>query len=267
MRQTLILSGSMIMAMTLGACGDSGYGPGHAKVSVFSEKRTVTRESSVLIGVRFDLEPGWHIYWNGQNETGYPPHVTLDLPEGVRAGETLWPVPKRLVSPGNILDHVYEGHVTLLIPIAVSSEAKPGRYQIKGEASWLACHEVCVPGKQTFQLSLNVGSDAEVAQANKEIDETKASLPLTWEQALRGQQIQSSWQEGTLTLTRSGASGMVFFPDTASVPITDLIHAGEVQGDTLRLATQATTGQISGILGIETTQDTIYCSFKQTIPK
>src|SRR5262245_15955955 len=109
-RCAIALLGSMLMAIMWNACGDSGYGDGHAKVSLVSEKRTVTRGSNFLLAVRFDLEPGWHIYWKGQNDTGYPPSVTLDLPEGFRTGEILWPVPKRLVSPGNILDHVYNDH-------------------------------------------------------------------------------------------------------------------------------------------------------------
>jgi len=256
-----------ILAMAFGACGDSGYGPGHAKVSLFSEKRTATRGSNILVGVRFDLEPGWHLYWNGQNDTGYPPHVMLDLPEGFRAGEILWPVPKRLVSPGNILDHVYEGHVTLLLPITIPAEANPGRYQLKGEASWLACHEACVPGKQALQLSFNVAGDVLTAQLNKDVEDARTLLPLTWEEAARVQHIESSWQDSTLIIKRPGASRMFFFPDTASVPLTDLIHAGDVEGDQIKLHPQATAGQISGILGIETPPDTIYCSFRQTLPQ
>ena len=256
----------MLIVMTLGGCGGSDYGPGHAKVSLFSEKRTVTRGSNVLLGVRFDLEPGWHVYWDGQNDTGYPPHVTFELPKGFQAGEILWPVPKRLVSPGNILDHVYEGHVTLLVRITVPTETNPGRIQIKGDASWLACHEVCVPGKQAIEVSLNVAGDALTAQLNKEIEDARALLPLPWDEAARVQHIDASWQDSTLTIKRPGASRMFFFPDTASVPVTDLLHAGDVQGDEITLRPQAMTGQISGILGIETVPDTIYCSFKQTLP-
>jgi DsbC/DsbD-like thiol-disulfide interchange protein len=266
-RQALILSGSMFVAMVIGACGNSGFGPGHAKASLLSEKRTVARGSNALFGVRFDIEPGWHLYWNGQNDTGYAPHVTFELPEGFRAGNILWPVPRRLVSPGNILDHVYENHVTLLVPITVPAEAKPGRYVLKGEATWLACHDVCVPGKEALQLTVSVGGEAEAAQLNKEIEETKATLPLGWGEANRAVAIESTWQDGILILRRPGASGMVFFPDTASVAIRDLLHAGEVTGEEMRLVPQDSTGQISGILGIQTPGDTIYSSFKQTLPQ
>jgi DsbC/DsbD-like thiol-disulfide interchange protein len=257
----------MFMAMMLGACGDSAYGPGHAKVSLLSEKRTVTSGTGVLLGVRFDLEPGWHVYWKGQNDTGYPPHVTLDLPKGFRAGEIIWPVPKRLVSPGNILDHVYEGQVVLLVPITVPAETKSGRYPIKGEVSWLACHEACVPGKEALELTISVNSEAETAQLNKSIEDARTALPLGWEAASRTHPIESVWQDGGLILRRPGASRMLFFPDTASVPIKNLVQAGDVQGNEIRLTPQDSTGQISGILGIETAQDTIYCSFRQTLPQ
>jgi DsbC/DsbD-like thiol-disulfide interchange protein len=260
---------AFVFVMTFGGCrsSNSDYGPGHAKVSLFSEKRTVTRGSNILLGIRFDLEPGWHLYWNGQNDTGYPPQVMLDVSEGFRTGEILWPVPRRLVSPGNILDHVYDGHVTLLLPLTVPAEAKPGRYQIKGQASWLACHEACVPGKQAIQVSFNVAGDALTAQLNKEVEDARASLPLAWEEAARVQHIESSWQDSTLVIRRPGASRMLFFPDTRSVPITDLIHAGDVQGDEMALRPKATAGRVSGILGIATPPDTIYCSFKQTLPQ
>jgi len=206
------------------------------------------------------------MYWKGQNDTGYPPQVTLELPAGFRAGEIMWPVPKRLVSPGDILDHVYEGHVTLLLPITVPAQATPGRVQIKGEATWLACHEECVPGKQAVQVSFNVAADALTAQLNKEIEDARVLLPRTEGEAAQSQHIESEWRTESLVITRAGALRMSFFPDAASVPIGDLIHSGDVKGDQIALHPQ-TPGQISGILGIETPQDTIYCSFKQPSPE
>jgi DsbC/DsbD-like thiol-disulfide interchange protein len=261
-----------VLAIAFGACGrGSGYGPGHAKVTLLAEKKSFVPGTEALLAVRFDIEPEWHLYWKGQNDTGFPPRLALDLPKGFVAGDLLWPVPKRHVSPGGILDHIYEGRTTLLLPLVVPKDAVPGRaYEIRGEASWLACREACVPGKSAFALTMKV-QDSPVSDADpitaRLIAAAKASLPRPEEDARA--RVARSWENGSLVLRSTGASRLTFFPDTASVVVTDLLHAGEAEGDALRLSPQKSdpSGQISGILGIETPADTLYFLVREPLPQ
>ena len=257
------------LAMSLGGCSGSDYGTGHAKVSLLSEKRALPRGQDVLLGVHFEIEPGWHLYWNGRNDTGYAPRITLSLPKGFEAGELQWPVPKRLISPGGILDHVYEHEVTLILPLRVPVNAVPGKtYKIKGEASWLACHDVCVPGTGPFELEIAAGEaqgeEGSVPISSETIAKARASLP---DSDLKGR-VSAIWEDSTLVFSAPEASRLSFFPDTASVELEDLLRTGEVTGNVIRLTPRGPggTSQISGILGIEIPPDTLYFSVRDPLP-
>ena len=52
---------------------------------------------SVTLIWRFELADDWHLYWTGRNDSGYPPLIELDLPEGWVAGGLQWPAPERYV--------------------------------------------------------------------------------------------------------------------------------------------------------------------------
>ena len=247
----------------------SAFGPGHARVALLSEKPSVPPGQEVLLGVNFHIEPGWHLYWNGRNDTGYAPRITLNLPEGFEAGELLWPVPKRLISPGGILDHVYEHEVTLLLPVRVPANATSSKsYKIHGEASWLACHEVCVPGSGPVELEIHIAnaqSEAPDPSSVEAISRAKSMLPGS---DLPGH-VVPSWEDSTLVFNAGEATRVTFFPDTSSVEIADLLQTGEIQGNAIRLTPKKPqeTGEISGILGIEIPPDTLYFSVRVPLPQ
>ncbi|MEO1318875.1 MAG: protein-disulfide reductase DsbD domain-containing protein, partial [Pseudomonadota bacterium] len=71
-----------------------------SSVSLIAEQDTVRPGQTLLLGLHFELEDGWHIYWDGFNDTGFPPMVEWSLPEGVSVGPMLWPAPERYISPG-----------------------------------------------------------------------------------------------------------------------------------------------------------------------
>jgi DsbC/DsbD-like thiol-disulfide interchange protein len=51
----------------------------------------------VWAGVRFRLDPGWHVYWRNPGDSGGPPRVRWTrLPPGWSAGEIEWPAPQRM---------------------------------------------------------------------------------------------------------------------------------------------------------------------------
>ena len=51
--------------------------------------------SSTTIGLRFALQPGWHIYWKNPGDSGAAPKFTFSA-DGGRVGELQWPYPARL---------------------------------------------------------------------------------------------------------------------------------------------------------------------------
>jgi thiol:disulfide interchange protein DsbD len=81
--------------------------------------------------------------------------VRWDLPEGLTAGEILWPFPVRF-STGPVRSYGYEREVLLLVDVRVPSSLGPGEVRLSGRVDWLECQEACLPGKADVTLALPV---------------------------------------------------------------------------------------------------------------
>ena len=155
--------GSLAALVVTTALAAASAQPGdqmRAQARLVSEKVALSPGQTNYLGLTFEIEDGWHIYWQGLNDTGMPVTISLNLPPGYSQGEVQWPAPKRYISPGDILDHVYEGTVTLVIPVNVPQEAS-GKARFTGSAEWLVCKEACIMEDSQISLILPVSaSDA-----------------------------------------------------------------------------------------------------------
>jgi len=88
----------------------------HAKVSLIAENNSLQAGQITWVGVLFDLEKGWHIYWVNPGDSGERPKIQWQLPPGFQAKEIRWPTPVRL-GAGTVIDYGYEGLVLLPVPI------------------------------------------------------------------------------------------------------------------------------------------------------
>lgn len=93
----------------------------------------------------------WHGYWSNPGDAGLGMTLDWELPAGWSAGEPLYPIPQRLVI-GGLMNHVYEGAYTVLVPISVPQGGSLGPMAVT--ADYLACTDkICVP--QRARLTLN----------------------------------------------------------------------------------------------------------------
>jgi len=253
-----------LLVLALAGCGsgrDSGgdgspgadFGPGHARARLLSETAAIAPGRPFTLGITLDLEPGWHVYWDGANDTGYPVKVTPHLPEGFTTGDLQWPAPERLISPGDILDHVYRDHVTLFLPVEVPADLAPGTtVTLAATVEWLACHEACVPGQGEATLSLPVAeADTDLWRAMAEkaspqsrarFEETRRRLPepLGPEAGVRWHWDSAGAAEGTTEVTvlcveADGADHLEFYPARDSAPLAAAIQDGTSDSGTLTL--------------------------------
>jgi thiol:disulfide interchange protein DsbD len=128
----------------------------HARIELVSEQDTLQAGQTSHLGLKFDLEPGWHIYWINAGDSGQPPAAKWSAPDGIRVGEFVWPVPKRLKS-GPLVDYGYEGSVLLMAPITVQRNTT-GSAQVHAQVRLVVCEEVCVPGKASLGINLRVST-------------------------------------------------------------------------------------------------------------
>jgi DsbC/DsbD-like thiol-disulfide interchange protein/cytochrome c biogenesis protein CcdA len=100
----------------------------------------------------------WHGYWSNPGDAGQGMKLWLDLPEGWQVGEALYSVPQRLTISG-LMNHIYEGPYTVLVPITAPAGADLSRVQgVTGHVEYLACtDQICVP--QDKLLTARAGGD------------------------------------------------------------------------------------------------------------
>lgn len=173
-----------LFAFAAGARAVSGP---HGTVDLVSEQTSIRPGHNFRVGLHFQLEKGWHIYWLNPGDSGEPPKVQWNLPAGFRAGPLEWPTPRR-IEDHSLIDYGYEDEVLLPIEIrppgrfaAVASvsttppsadglpssteEGTKGWWAertvtLEAAVTWLVCREICIPGRATLTLTLPVRKDA-----------------------------------------------------------------------------------------------------------
>lgn len=151
----------------------------HTKVELVAERSQLTPGQTILLGLRFQMEKGWHIYWLNPGDSGEPPRVQWVLPAGYRVGALEWPAPERLLAP-SIVDYGYQNEVLLMAPLRVPGNLKPSTsVTIAANVNWLVCRDICIPGKAQVTMTLPVGKTTEDPKSPEEalFSETRKRLP------------------------------------------------------------------------------------------
>lgn len=111
--------------------------------------------NSVTLALRFEPDPGWHIYWKNPGDSGLPVSLTWELPEGIEAGPIQWPVPMRIFEDP-LMTYGYEGETWLLVDLLGAPQAprQGSIVPVSVKVTWLACEAVCIPGTAELSLTL-----------------------------------------------------------------------------------------------------------------
>jgi thiol:disulfide interchange protein DsbD len=149
---------------------------GHVKLELVPAAAQAGPGRTLYVALHEQIQPGWHTYWRNPGDAGEPPKLGWTLPPGWRAGEVVWPMPKRL-PVGPLMDYGYEGEVWLPIPVTAPADAKAGSTApLKAAVSILVCKDTCVPEDAVLALGLPVAA-APAQASNARIAAALASAP------------------------------------------------------------------------------------------
>jgi len=126
------------------------------RARLVADTAAVEPGSTLRLGVHFEIEDGWHIYWRNPGGAGLATAVEFDLPAGCVAGPLQWPLPVAFDQSEGIPGYGYEVSVVLAAEVAVAGDidrSLPGK--VRAEVSWLACRGVCVLGSADLEVSLS----------------------------------------------------------------------------------------------------------------
>ncbi|HXQ17056.1 MAG TPA: thioredoxin family protein [Caulobacteraceae bacterium] len=146
--------GALFLAAIAGASQAQSLGPQHVKPVLAAQTQGAAPGSTLYVALIQTIDKGWHTYWRNPGDAGEPTKITWTLPAGWRAGDIVWPAPKRL-PVGPLMNYGYEDQAILATPIEVPASAKVGETaHIAAKAQMLVCADVCVP--QDADLTLDV---------------------------------------------------------------------------------------------------------------
>jgi DsbC/DsbD-like thiol-disulfide interchange protein len=124
-----------------------------AQVTLISQHTTF--DSPFYIGLRFNMEPGWYIYWKNPGDAGIPVESNWTLPDGFIVGELIYPTPQKFES-GGIVSYGYSGETILLAQVIPPAGFSPSSTDIiEGNISWMVCKESCYLEQGSVHATLN----------------------------------------------------------------------------------------------------------------
>lgn len=150
-----------------------------AKVSLIASIDTVAPGVPFDVGVRFEIEPGWHIYWQNSGDAGYAPKIEWRPPEGFTAGDIQYPIPKRAVAAGDIVTNILGGEPVLISQITPPSKIYTKTVEIRAKVKYLVCNVPCIEEEAEPSIQLKVAADGSTPppSANQAFDRVRRFMP------------------------------------------------------------------------------------------
>jgi DsbC/DsbD-like thiol-disulfide interchange protein len=212
------------------------------------------------LAITYTIADKWHMYWPGLNDSGPGPIIKFELPDGWSAGEPRWPPPhRRYVQPGNILDHIYERSVTVLIPITAPAKDKqsgsdPGDGPDSKTVSptiglsleWLVCEDVCIAESAEYEIPVVLRAEGEMLPAwtqakQSRLDALRASVPERIDHTTVSSPVRVVWASDAgevLNVSVPGARSLTFYPWADGAWPISTLRDGHADGDRLSIRFQ-----------------------------
>ena len=121
----------------------------------------VSKGKAATATVRFRVKQGYHVNSNQpSSDLLIPTEIKFEAQPGVVVGRVVYPAGEEFAlsfSPKQKLS-VYQGDVTLKVPVSAAKNAKVGDYTLKGSLSYQACNDnACFPPKSApFELTVQL---------------------------------------------------------------------------------------------------------------
>lgn len=233
-----VAASSMTLSCSGAAVAQPGFEdtPAHSRVSIVSESKTIAPDTTTMLALVFDLDETYHTYAHSYNDSGAPLIASWSLPEGVEIGEPIWPAPHRYEQAGDVLDHVYEDQLFLMMPVSIDPSTPIGtELKISADLEWLVCDDrACVPQFGKVRTKLTVANDVEPGPDADAFHKAREQSPRLLTGA-RDDAVKVMWEGDTLVLSNMLGYAMSFIPEGDSAKPMNLLETGHSDEGVLRL--------------------------------
>ncbi|CAA7622425.1 Thiol:disulfide interchange protein dsbD [Magnetospirillum sp. LM-5] len=125
------------------------------RVRLIAATTATGSDSQLRLGLQFQLQPGWKMYWRTPGDAGYPPKIDWSGTDNAQGPVLSWPAPKRFELAG-LQNFGYAGEVVLPVAMTMPRPGQPAR--IRAAVEYLACEKICVPMNAQVSLDLPAGT-------------------------------------------------------------------------------------------------------------
>lgn len=207
----------LVAFLMLPLCGSSGLAA-HTQATLRLDAKTAKPGATILAGVRLQMDPGWHTYWQNPGASGMPTTIDWKLPPGITAEPVQWPIPEKLPDK-DLTTYIYKDEAVILVPLKLAAGLSAGQLQLKATVSWLECDIQCIPGHAEVVADLTISSQTEpspdadlLAAWQKRLpkNDSAAAPRAWWEKPAQGDQrlVLIEWNS-------PATNGADFFPDAS----------------------------------------------------
>lgn len=154
------------------ACAQVVDGKKLVEATLVADTTAIVPGQPFRVGLHLRMAPGWHTYWQNPGDAGLATTFDLELPGGFTAGPIEWPLPKRIVEPGDVEVYAYKGDVLLVrtvTPPAAMRAFSDTPLAFRAKSTWLVCEAICIPGKAEVELKLPLAARAVPSKENEEL--------------------------------------------------------------------------------------------------
>lgn len=194
--------------------------PGESVVrfSLATSASTAAPGDTFWLAARFDLAPGYRVFWVNPGDEGRPTRVEFHVPEGFEVSEPRFPAPQTFELADSGVAYGYKGETAAAF---AEVRAKPdldpsATYRFDVEASWLACEVRCFPETAAAYVELGASDRAAPGEFPRELSRLRDALPKPLTE-LSG--VSYRWKRGgRLHVTAAGTEWVDFLSERPQDP-------------------------------------------------
>ena len=196
-------------------------------VRLISAQTATGGKETLRLGLEYELQPDWKIYWRSAGDAGFPPQLDWTGSQNIGAAKILWPAPHRFSIFG-LETFGYKDQIILPIDVTIPDPAQPA--SIRLNVDYLVCSDICIPATANFNLDIPAnatgGTGGSITSNHAhQIEKFVSKVPLTGSALPIAVNSISSINKGDSQTLRIGIRGL----DTAGVTIDDIIVESDLR--------------------------------------